>query len=186
MKYRARLAAQGMAIGLVALLLILLAWSLLHRDGGGLAAAANRGELPKAPDFTLDRLDRDGELNLASLTGKVVVVNYWASYCAPCKDEAPFLEEVWRRNRRRDVVVVGVDWQDFTGDARRFMRRYGLTFPVVHDGPGDVGFDYGITGLPETYVLDRQGRVVHAIVGAINTDEDRQRLRSAIAQALTA
>jgi cytochrome c biogenesis protein CcmG, thiol:disulfide interchange protein DsbE len=83
-------------------------------------------------------------------------------------------------------VVVGVDWQDFTGDARRFMRRYGLTFPVVHDGPGDVGFDYGITGLPETYVLDRQGRVVHAIVGAINTDEDRQRLRSAIAQALTA
>jgi cytochrome c biogenesis protein CcmG/thiol:disulfide interchange protein DsbE len=184
MRSRARLAAQGVAIGLVALLLILLAWSLLNRDGGSLAAAANRGELPRAPDFTLARLDRDGELELASLRGKVVVVNYWASYCYPCKAEAPFLEDVWRRNRARDVVVVGVDWQDFRGDARRFMRRYGLTFPIVHDGPGDVGYDYGITGLPETYVLDRQGRVVHAIVGAINTDEDKQRLRSAVAQAL--
>jgi len=184
-KYRARLAAQGMAIGLVALLLILLAWSLLHRDGGGLAAAANRGELPKAPDFTLDRLDRDGELNLASLTGKVVVVNYWASYCYPCRAEAPFLEDVWRRDRGRDVVVLGVDWQDFRGDARRFMRRYDVSFPVVHDGPGDVGFDYGITGLPETYVIDRQGKVVEAFIGAINTDEDRARLRSAIADAHT-
>jgi len=185
MKYRARLAAQGAAIGLVALLFILLAWSLLHRDGGSLAAAANRGERPTAPDFTLDRIDRDGKLTLSSLRGKVVVVNYWASYCYPCRAEAPFLEDVWRRDRGRDVVVLGVDWQDFRGDARRFMRRYDVSFPVVHDGPGDVGFDYGITGLPETYVIDRHGKVVEAFIGAINTDEDRARLRSAIAKAHT-
>jgi cytochrome c biogenesis protein CcmG/thiol:disulfide interchange protein DsbE len=183
MRYRVRLVAQGAAIGLVALLFILLAWSLLHRDGGSLAAAANRGELPIAPDFTLDRIDEDGQLTLSSLRGKVVVVNYWASYCYPCRAEAPFLETVWRRDRERDVVVVGVDWQDFRGDARRFMRRYDVTFPVVHDGPGHVGFDYGITGLPETYVLDRDGRVVEAFIGAINTDEDKARLRSAIAEA---
>jgi len=185
MGYRARLAAQGAAIGLVALLFILLAWSLLHRDGGSLAAAANRGERPTAPDFTLDRIDRDGKLTLSSLRGKVVVVNYWASYCYPCRAEAPFLEDVWRRDRGRDVVVLGVDWQDFRGDARRFMRRYDVSFPVVHDGPGDVGFDYGITGLPETYVIDRHGKVVEAFIGAINTDEDRARLRSAIAKAHT-
>jgi cytochrome c biogenesis protein CcmG/thiol:disulfide interchange protein DsbE len=180
MQRRLRLVAQGLALGLVGLLFVLLAWSLVRDDGGNLAAAANRGERPRAPDFTLERLDGEGELALSSLSGKVVVLNYWASYCAPCKEEAPFLEQVWRSNRGRDVVVVGVDWQDFRQDARRFIRRYGLTFPNVHDGPGDVGFDYGLTGLPETYVLDREGRVVEAFVGAVNTDEDRARLRSAI------
>lgn len=185
MAHPAKLVAQGVAIGLVVLLFALLTWSLVRNDGGSLATAANRGELPRAPDFTLERLDRDGRLTLSALRGKVVVLNYWASYCFPCKEEAPFLEQVWRSNRRRDVVVVGVDWQDFRGDARRFMRRFGLTFPVVHDGPGDVGFDYGLTGLPETYVLDREGRVVRAFIGAVNTDEDRANLRAAIKEALS-
>ena len=177
--------AQGVAIGLVALLFILLAWSLLHDEGGDLAKQANRGDLPVAPDFTLERLDRDGTLQLASLRGKVVVLNTWASWCGPCKEEAPFLEQVWRSNRVRGVVVLGLDAKDFRADARRFADRYGLTFPLVYDGPGDVIDGYGVTGFPETFVIDREGRVVRAFVGAVDGAEDRAELRTAIEGALS-
>ena len=185
MGYRARLVAQGVAIGLVALLFILLAWSLLRDEGGDLSKQANRGERPAAPDFTLERLDQDGELRLASLRGKVVVLNTWASWCGPCKEEAPFLEQVWRSNRERGVVVLGLDAKDFRADARRFADRYGLTFPLVYDGPGDVIDSYGVTGFPETFVIDREGRVVRAFVGAVNGEEDRAELRTAIEGALS-
>lgn len=184
MARRAKLAAQGVAIGLVALLFILLAWSLLTEEGGDLAGAAARGERPTAPDFTLERLDGEGELVLSSLRGKGVVLNFWASWCIPCKEEAPYLEEVWRGNRDRGLVVVGLDAKDFRADARRFAKRYGLTFPIVYDGPGDTVRPYGVTGFPETFVIDRDGKVVEAFAGAVNGDEDRARLRAAIERAL--
>jgi cytochrome c biogenesis protein CcmG/thiol:disulfide interchange protein DsbE len=181
----ARLVAQGVAIGLVALLLILLAWSLLQDEGGDLAASANRGERPSAPDFTLERLDQDGELQLSSLRGKAVVLNIWASWCGPCKEEAPYLEQVWRSNRERGLVVLGLDAKDFRADARRFARRFELSFPLVYDGPGDELDGYGITGFPETFVIDRDGRVVKAFAGAVSGDEERIRLRAAIDDALS-
>ncbi len=185
MAHRARLVAQGVAVGLVALLFLLLVWSLAMEEGGDLAAAAARGERPEAPDFTLERLDREGELTLSSLRGKAVVLNVWASWCLPCKEEAPFLEQVWREYRSRGLVVVGLDAKDFRKDARRFARRYDLTFPLVYDGPGDVATDrYGVTGFPETFVLDREGRVVEVFVGAITAEEDRARLRAAVDRAL--
>jgi len=181
---RAKLVGQGVAVGLVVLLFILLAWTLLTDEGGDLAKAAARGERPQAPDFTLERLDREGELMLSSLRGKAVVLNVWASWCIPCKEEAPFLEQVWQRNRDRGLVVVGLDAKDFRADARRFMKRFGLTFPIVYDGPGDTIGGYGVTGFPETFVIDRDGRVVEAFAGAVNAKEDRARLRAAIEQAL--
>ncbi|MBA2424901.1 MAG: TlpA family protein disulfide reductase [Actinobacteria bacterium] len=184
MAHRARLVAQGVAVGLVALLFLLLVWSLVVEDGGDLAAAAARGERPEAPDFTLERLDREGELTLSSLRGQGVVLNFWASWCIPCKEEAPFLEQVWRKDRKRGLVVVGLDAKDFRKDARRFMRRFDLTFPIVYDGPGKTLARYGVTGFPETFVLDREGRVIEAFVGAVNADEDRVRLRAAVDRAL--
>jgi cytochrome c biogenesis protein CcmG/thiol:disulfide interchange protein DsbE len=185
MRYRARLVAQGAAIGLVALLFILLAWSLLHDEGGDLSKRANRGDRPTAPGFTLERLDNDGRLDLASLRGKAVVLNVWASWCIPCKQEAPYLEEVWQANRTRGVVVLGLDAKDFRADARRFADRYDITFPLVYDGPGDVIDGYGVTGFPETFVLDREGRVVRAFAGAVDGEEQRAELRSAIEDALS-
>ena len=181
---RARLVAQGVAIGLVALLFILLVWALVTEEGGDLASAANRGERPEAPEFALERLDGEGSLALSSLAGKAVVLNFWASWCIPCKEEAPFLEQVWRENRDRGLVVVGLDAKDFRQDARRFARRFELTFPIVYDGPGDVLDEWGVTGFPESFVLDREGRVVEAFVGDVTSDEDKRELRAAIERAL--
>jgi cytochrome c biogenesis protein CcmG/thiol:disulfide interchange protein DsbE len=180
---RAKLVAQGVAVGLVVLLFALLAWSLVRDKGGDLATAAARGDRPQAPNFTLERLDRAGKLDLASLRGKAVVLNAWASWCIPCKDEAPIFEQLWLANRNRGVVVVGLNAKDLRSDARRFMRRYDITFPVVRDGSGSTIGKYGITGFPETYVLDHEGRVVDAIVGAVNSADDRARLRAAVERA---
>jgi cytochrome c biogenesis protein CcmG/thiol:disulfide interchange protein DsbE len=181
---RLLLVAQGAAVGLVILLFALLLWKLLDDEGGGLAKAAARGERPSAPAFTLERLDEDGELALSSLRGKAVVLNFWASWCIPCKEEAPYLEQVWSENRDRGLVVVGLDAKDFRRDARSFSERFDLTFPIVYDGPGKTLEDYGVTGFPETFVIDREGRVVGAFVGAVNSDDDRARLRAAIESAL--
>jgi cytochrome c biogenesis protein CcmG/thiol:disulfide interchange protein DsbE len=184
MKRRLLLVGQGVAVGLVALLFVLLLWKLVSDEGGDLARAASDGERPKAPDFTLERLDRDGELTLSSLEGKAVVVNFWASWCIPCKEEAPVLEQLWQDNRKDGLVVVGLDARDFRRDARGFAERFGLTFPLAYDGPGDTLDDWGVTGFPETFVLDREGRVIEAFVGAVNSDEDRGRLRNAVEDAL--
>jgi cytochrome c biogenesis protein CcmG, thiol:disulfide interchange protein DsbE len=182
--HRAKLVAQGIAIGLVTLLFVLLVWALVTEEGGNLREQATRGELPEAPSFALERLDEEGELGLASLRGKAVVVNFWASWCLPCRKEAPYLEQVWQDRRAEGVVFVGLDSRDFRKDARKFAEEFELTFPLVYDGPGDVSTDYGVGKYPETFVIDRQGRVVDAILGEVNSKEDRARLRDAIDRAL--
>jgi cytochrome c biogenesis protein CcmG/thiol:disulfide interchange protein DsbE len=156
---RLKRSLQLATVAVVACLLGLLIWKVVHQTEGA-AAELSEGRSPPAPAFELDRLDRTGTLSLASLRGKVVVLNFWASWCAPCKTEAPRLEAAWRKWRSSGVVVVGVDAQDFSSDARRFIRRYGLTYPNVHDGPGDVLPAYGVTGFPETYFVSRSGRLV--------------------------
>jgi cytochrome c biogenesis protein CcmG/thiol:disulfide interchange protein DsbE len=181
---RALLVGQGLAVGLVVLLFGLLVWKLVSDEAGDLARKAGRGEKPQAPDFTLERLDEDGTLALASLRGKAVAVNFWASWCIPCKEEAPILERVWTENRAKGLVVLGLDAKDFREDAQRFMRRYELTYPVVFDGPGKTLTSYGVTGFPETFVLDRRGRVVEAFIGAIVSDDEQNRLRDAVSRAL--
>ena len=157
-----KLGAQGLALACLAGLLALLIWKLAHQPH------APKGT---APNFTLPRLDSTGDLRLASLRGKAVVLNFWASWCVPCKGEAALFETAWRRWRDRGVVVVGVDSQDFSGDARRFARHFRITYPLVHDGPGKTKDSYGVTGFPETFFVDRRGRLVGHIPGALAKDD---------------
>ena len=177
-----KLGARALAVAAVAGLLALLVWKIVS-DRGGAASALERGEHPRAPGWTLDRLDRPGRLSLASLQGKVVVLNFWASWCIPCKKEAPRLEAAWRRFRSQGVVVVGIDSQDFKGDARRFMRRYKVSYPIVHDGPGTTLDDYGLTGFPETFFVRRDGRLTgERIQGEIREEQLTRNIRLALGE----
>jgi cytochrome c biogenesis protein CcmG, thiol:disulfide interchange protein DsbE len=170
MAARLKLTGQLAAVALVAGLLALLIWKVVH--GSGATA--------QPQNFTLQRLDKPGKLELASLRGKVVVLNFWASWCIPCKQEAPEVEQVWKRFRSQDVVVVGIDSKDFSGDARSFMRRYGLTYPVVRDSDGALWGPYGITGVPETRVIGRNGKYVEKFKGAVSESD----LRASVEHAL--
>jgi cytochrome c biogenesis protein CcmG, thiol:disulfide interchange protein DsbE len=177
---RLKIGLQALSVAVVAGLLVLLVWKVVHQNKGAAAELA-KGKHPAAPHFDLGRLDTRGKLSLASLRGKVVVLNFWASWCDPCKSEAPRLEAAWKRWRDQGVVVVGVDAQDFTGDARRFIRRYSLTYPNVHDGPGNVLPSYGVTGFPETYFVDKRGRLVgERVEGEISAAALASGIRSAL------
>jgi cytochrome c biogenesis protein CcmG/thiol:disulfide interchange protein DsbE len=158
---RAKRVGQVIALAAVAGLLVLLVWKLAFGSGGGAASELAKGQHPTAPAFTLSRLDAsDGKLSLAELKGKPVVVNFWASWCDPCKQEAKALEQAWRQYRRQGVVFVGIDYHDVTGDARRFLEHHGVTYLSVLDGSGQIGDRYGLTGVPETFFVDRRGRLV--------------------------
>lgn len=147
----------------------LLAWQLVSEDRArGLIAAVARGEKPEAPDFELPRLGEPGTLRLSSLRGTAVVLNIWASWCDPCREESPALQDAYERWSDRGVVVLGVDYQDASSAALAFVAEYGLTYPSVRDGSGSVLARFGVTGVPETFFIDRQGRVVGYFSGPVD------------------
>jgi cytochrome c biogenesis protein CcmG/thiol:disulfide interchange protein DsbE len=114
-------------------------------------------------------------VSLESLRGKIVVLNFWASWCVPaCYEEAPTLERTWREYKDKGVTVVGVDIQDKEEAAREFLAKFGHSFPNAPDPKGRVAVDYGVYGVPETFFIDRQGRVRFKEVGAL-TDETARR-----------
>jgi cytochrome c biogenesis protein CcmG/thiol:disulfide interchange protein DsbE len=177
--------AQGTAVAVVLLLLALLVWDVAHNHAGKVAKEVDSGHVYKAPLFTRPLVNGNGELSLLSLRGKVLVVNFWQSYCAPCTTEAPTLAAAARQWRNaKDVVFLGIDVQDLRGPARAFMKRFGITYPNVSDDGSLVG-RFGVTGYPETFFVDRRGRVVPVpSVGHIVGPATRQLLDSGIRYAL--
>lgn len=158
--------------GLILLLGLLAFVTLRTNRPASISVALARGETPAAPEFTLPRLDTGEPLSLQALRGKVVVINFWASWCLPCRDEAPAIEETWRRFRDKEVVVLGVNVQDLVPEARKFIRDTGATFPNVRDRDNSVYRAYGLTGVPETFFIDRAGRIVRKFPGVVtNPDE---------------
>lgn len=118
-----------------------------------------------APDFTLpDLKSQTGQpLSLASFKGRPVVINFWSSTCAPCKDEAPLLETQWQRTKGQGVVFLGIDVLDTRADALSFIQRYGTTYNNVIDNTGATLVNYGVTYTPETIFINRAGKVVSAV-----------------------
>jgi cytochrome c biogenesis protein CcmG/thiol:disulfide interchange protein DsbE len=173
---RLKLTAQLLALASVAGLLALLVWKLTHQQHAPPVGSV-------APTFTLHRLDGAGTVSLASLRGRPVVLNFWASWCVTCKGEAPVLERDWTRYRSRGLVVLGVDYKDFPPDARRFVAAHGLTFPILEDGSGQVTGSYGVSQAPETYVVNRRGRIVAHLAGPITAPGFAGKFRSALAKA---
>lgn len=146
--------------------------------------AINAGRRPVAPTFELQHLAGGGRLGLDDLRGRPVVVNFWASWCPPCRDEADGLEQFAQEYRARGVAFVGVDGADTVSSARAFARRYGLSYPLLRDRGESVKRRWGVGGYPETFVLDGSGRAVAWFNGPVDgSDEVRARFRQALAQA---
>jgi cytochrome c biogenesis protein CcmG, thiol:disulfide interchange protein DsbE len=122
------------------------------------------------PDRTLPKLSGSGTGNVADYRGKWVFVNVWASWCEPCRQEAPALQHFYDAERKHDFVVLGVDSRDLSDDARSFVNRYGITYPQLRDGPGDVPHDLGMTGFPESFLVDPQGKIALVRPGPVTAD----------------
>jgi cytochrome c biogenesis protein CcmG/thiol:disulfide interchange protein DsbE len=155
-------ALRAVAVVSVLGLLGLLVWDLAHQNGPGVAVKVDKGKIVPAPKLDLPLLTGSGNLTLASLRGRVVVVNFWQSSCVPCKREARDVAAAsrWWAARRRDVVFVGVNAQDLKGPARAYLKRYGVSYTNVRDALGNTWPKWGVTGVPETFFVDRRGRVV--------------------------
>lgn len=119
-----------------------------------------------APSFELALLDGSGVLSDEDLKGHPVVINFWASWCIPCREEAPLFERTWRAYRDEGVIFLGVNIKDAESDARSFVEEFGITYPVVRDVNQDLTTDFGVKGLPETFFVDHRWTFVGTIAGA--------------------
>lgn len=142
----------------------LLGFGLLSKGSSGVAL----GE--PAPEEPLPRLQGGGAESLADYRGRWVLVNFWASWCPPCRDEAPELERFQRRHGGPDFTVLGIDSRDLSEDARQFVRQYDLTYPQLRDGDGEAADDYGTTGVPENFLIDPSGRVRLLVRGPVTEE----------------
>ena len=124
---------------------------------GVLSPAPGRDEAT-APEFDLPVVNGDGRLSSDELKGSPVVINFFASWCIPCREEAPLLEEAWQRHRDDGVKFIGVSIRDAASDARDFGDRFGISYPLLHDPQETLAGPIGVLGLPETYFIDSDWR----------------------------
>jgi cytochrome c biogenesis protein CcmG/thiol:disulfide interchange protein DsbE len=167
----------ALLLGLVALFV----WQLATKDDNAFRDALRAGESPQAPAFTLPRLDTPGSVSLQSLGGHAAVLNFWASWCPPCADEAPHLNALSLRYEGLGVRFLGVDFNDAVDEARAFARRHDVPYALVHDTRG-VRQAFGVSAPPETYVLDGSGRAVVRIEGPVDTPLLEPYVRIAVAR----
>jgi cytochrome c biogenesis protein CcmG, thiol:disulfide interchange protein DsbE len=149
----------------------LLVFGLVSKGSSGVAL----GDV--APDSSLPRLEGGGAGSLADYRGRWVLVNFWASWCGPCRQEAPALERFQRRHAGPNFTVLGIDSRDLTDDGRAFVSRYGLSYPQLRDGDGDIAHDFGTSGVPENFLIDPAGKVRLLLRGPV----DAEYLRSEVA-----
>ncbi len=161
---------------LPALAFIGVLWVALARTGS--QAQSGSG----APSFELPLLDGSGVLADEDLRGKPVIINFWASWCIPCREEAPLLEKTWRAYRDQGVVFLGVNIKDAESDARRFVDEFDITYPIVRDLDQSLTQDLGVKGLPETFFIDHRWTFIGAISGAKSSDQQGTVILGAISE----
>lgn len=156
---------KGLSIGSIVLLVGLIAVAAVI----GFALARQNQAQPtagRAPDFTITTFDGD-EMTLSELRGNIVIVNFWASWCGPCRDEAPALQAVWEKYRDDGVIILGVAYVDSESGSRAFIEEYSLTYPNGPDVGTRISDDYNIRGVPETFIIDQNGEVAEFIYAQV-------------------
>jgi len=149
------------ALAIVMALLGLLAWGLVKSGKG----PVDSGE---APDFTLK--DFNGKvITLSKLRGQVVIINFWASWCPPCREEAAYLEQTWRKYKNQGVVFIGVDWVDTNKAALAYMKEFDLTYFNGPDLGTRIAQAYNIKGVPETFYVDKTGILRGMHIGPLSS-----------------
>lgn len=157
------------AIAVAALLVGLLAYGVASQGTDQtIDSALRKGDHVDPPTASLPRLQGGSSADVTDFKGKVVLVNFWASWCPPCKDELPLLEQTQQRMAAKGGTVLGINTRDPADDALAALHRYGVTYPNLKDGSGDYAERWGITGQPESYLLDRDGRVVAHAIGPVD------------------
>lgn len=151
-------------LGVVALV-ALMSWALSNKTPVTGMSGFTRVSQP-APVFVLPLFD-GGKLELANQLGKPMVINFWASWCSPCRDEAAGLERTWRAYADDGVLFVGVNIQDSVQNALDYNKEFDVTYPNGHDSDGKITVDYGVVGLPVTFFVGRDGVVEGRWVGAL-------------------
>lgn len=149
--------------------LLILLWSQLLTPAQN--QASTDGTVPgplqghSAPDFSLAALGahQAAAINLASFKGKPVVLNFWSSSCAPCRDEAPMLQTTWQHAQSKGIVFIGIDFQDPQSDGLSFLQKYHITYLNVLDPNGSTAIHYGVVYTPTTFFINRQGIIVRSI-----------------------
>ena len=182
-----RLPLRAIAVAVLALavggFVALMAWGLQNQSPA--TGKSGRALLDKpAYDFSLPRFD-GGELTLSDHVGQPIVINFWASWCTPCRVEAPTLETAWRSYSTRGVMFVGVQTQDTEEDGRAYIREFDLTYPNVIDGDGEVTVRYGVSGLPVTFFVGKGGVVDHLWVGDIDESQLTTQIEEMLSDAPT-
>jgi cytochrome c biogenesis protein CcmG, thiol:disulfide interchange protein DsbE len=167
------IAVVGVALALVALLAYGLASNEPDR---AVEEALEQGEREPAPELELPRLSGEGAGSLADYRGQVVVLNFWASWCEPCREESPLLQRWHERLQKRGATVLGVDAFDEIGRARAFVDEYDLTYPMLRDGDGSTRESFGMLGFPETFVIDRRGRIAAVARGPVDEEFMRRQV----------
>lgn len=165
------------AWGAIIVVLAFLGWGLLKRSESRPEAGS------EAPDFTLQLFNGyynefdDGKVSLADLEGRVVVINFWASWCVECRVEAEELEALWQDYQDKGVVFIGVDFDDTEVKAKEYLQEFGITYPNGLDGRGQITDNlYHITGVPETFVVDPSGKIASVKIGPYRPGELRRTL----------
>jgi cytochrome c biogenesis protein CcmG/thiol:disulfide interchange protein DsbE len=119
------------------------------------------------PDTELATLDGEGTGSIGDYRGKWVLVHVWASWCDPCREESPALQRFYEEHRGQNFTVLGIDSRDVSSEGLAFVEEFGLTYPQLHDSEGDVPDDYGMTGFPESFLIDPEGKVALARSGPV-------------------
>lgn len=170
-----RKTGQPFAFALVLGLLSLLAMGLVKANNGPREAGV-------APDFSLTGFD-GRTVSLSDLRGKVVIVNFWASWCPPCREEAAYLEQTWRKYQDQGVVFVGVDWVDTKKEALAYIKEFDITYINGPDTGTRIADDYRIKGVPETFYVAKNGELRGVHIGPLQSPELDEKIEELLKEA---